>query len=116
MRNFKNYDIWTLSHKFTLEIYKASEGFPKSEIYGITSQLRRAVTSIPTNISEGCGRDSDAEFNKFLTIAIGSATETEYLILLAKDLNYIAESVYLNLNEDINTIKKKNYTLKQKLK
>ena len=116
MRDFKKYDIWALSHKFTLEIYKASEGFPTSEIYGITSQIRRAASSVPTNISEGCGRDSDAEFNKFLTIAIGSATETEYLILLAKDLNYLSESVYINLNEDINTIKKKIYTLKQKLK
>jgi four helix bundle protein len=89
MRDFKKYDIWKLSHEFILETYKVSNGFLKSEIYGISSQLRRAASSITTNISEGCSRDSDSEFNKFLTIALGTATETEYLILLSKDLKFI---------------------------
>ena len=116
MRDFKKHDIWELSHQFTLEIYSITKNFPKDEFYGITSQIRRASASIPTNISEGCGRDSDAEFNRFLTIALGSATEVEYLITLSKDLNYITESHYIQLNKNINTIKKKTYTLKQKLK
>ena len=73
MRDFKKYDIWKLSHVFTLKTYELTKSFPKDEIYGLTSQLRRASSSIPTNISEGCGRDSDAEFNRFLTIALGSA-------------------------------------------
>ena len=68
-----------------LEIYLITNTFPKDEIYGLTSQIRRSSSSIPTNISEGCGRDSDLEFNRFLTIALGSASETEYLIILAKD-------------------------------
>ena len=90
--------------------------FPKNEIYGLTSQIRRASSSIPTNISEGCGRSSDAEFNRFLTIALGSATEVEYLIILSKDLNYIKNDLYKELDNEINTIKRKVYTLKQKLK
>lgn len=115
MRDFKKYEIWQLSHKFTLEIYELTKNFPNSEIYGITSQIRRACSSIPTNISEGCGRDSDAEFNRFLTIALGSANETEYLIILSKDLNYITEEKSISLIEKINIIKRKTYQLKQKL-
>jgi len=66
MRYFKKYDIWKLSHSFTLKIYDVTKSYPKEEIYGMISQIRRASSSIPTNISEGCGRDSDAEFNRFL--------------------------------------------------
>ena len=115
MRDFTKYDIWKLSHKFVLTIYGITNTFPKEEIYGITSQLRRASTSVATNISEGCGRDSDAEFNRFLTIAVGSAPEVEYLILLSKDLNYINDESFEILNFDINTLKRKMHTLKQKL-
>lgn len=115
MRDFKNYEIWKLSHKLTLNIYNITTKFPKTETYNLTSQIQRASLSIPTNIAEGCGRDSDAEFNRFLTIAVGSATEVEYLILLSKDLSYIDINTYDKLNTDINTIKKKIYTLKQKL-
>jgi|TARA_B110000495_G_scaffold86569_1_gene74593 four helix bundle protein len=116
MRDFKKYDIWKLSHSFTLEVYSLTKTFLKEEIYGITSQIRRASSSIPTNINEGCGRDSDAEFNRFLTIALGYATESEYLIILSKELNYIDLSSFEKLNSDINIIKQKNYSLKQKLK
>lgn len=65
MRDFKKYQIWQLSHLFTLDIYALTSDFPKNEIYGLSSQIRRACPSIPTNISVGCGRDSDAEFNRF---------------------------------------------------
>ncbi|MEN8965462.1 MAG: four helix bundle protein [Polaribacter sp.] len=116
MRDFRKYDIWKLSHSFTLKVYDITKHYPKDEIYGIISQLRRASSSIPTNISEGCGRDSDSEFNRFLTIALGSASEVEYLIILSKDLNYIDENSYINLNEEVNIIKRKIYSLKQKLK
>lgn len=116
MRDFKNYEIWQLSHQLTLKVYDITDNvFPKHEDYNLTSQIRRAALSIPTNISEGCGRDSDTEFNRFLTIALGSATEIEYLILLSKDLNYIDINIFEILNNDINIIKKKIYTLKQKL-
>lgn len=116
MRDFKKYDIWELSHVFTLKIYDITKSYPKNEIYGLISQIRRASYSIPSNISEGCGRDSDAEFNRFLTIAWGSASEVEYLILLSKDLNYIDQDLFIILNKEINLIKRKIYSLKQKLK
>ena len=116
MRDFKKYDIWKLSHQLTLDVYLVSKSFPKEEIYGIVSQIRRASTSIPTNISEGYGRDSDAEFNRFLTIALGSASEVEYLLILSKDLNYIDSNSFIQLDENINIIKRKIYSLKQKLK
>lgn len=115
MRDFKKYDIWQLSHELTLEIYRITNLFPKEEMYGITSQIRRASSSIPTNISEGCGRNSDAEFNQFLNIALGSALETEYLLILSKDLKYIDESVFVNLEKKVNIIKSKIYNLKSKI-
>lgn len=115
MRNFKKYDIWKLSHELVLTIYEITKTFPQNEQYGIVSQLRRAATSIPTNISEGCGRGSDKEFNHFLNVALGSAFETEYLLILAKDLKYMKEDVFQNLEEKINTIKSKIYKLKEKL-
>ncbi len=107
MRDFRKYEIWKLSHQLTLDIYKISSTFPNSEIYGITSQIRRASASIPTNISEGCGRDSDAEFNRFLTIAVGSANETEYLLILSHDLKYIDNSVFEIFIKQVNIIKKR---------
>ena len=114
MRDFKKYDIWQLSHELSLEIYRITNLFPKEEMYGITSQIRRA-SSIPTNIGEGCGRNSDAEFNQFLNIALGSALETEYLLILSKDLKYIDESVFVNLEKKVNIIKSKIYNLKSKI-
>ena len=68
MRDFKKYDIWQLSHSFTLEVYKITSDFPKEELYGLTSQIRRAALSVPNNISEGTGRNSDKEFNQFLNM------------------------------------------------
>jgi len=115
MRDFKKYEIWELSHKLTLDVYDLTQTFPKEEIYGLTSQIRRSSSSIPTNISEGCGRDSDAEFNRFLTIALGSANETEYLLILSKDLNYITVEKSISLLKEVNLIKRKTYQLKQKL-
>lgn len=113
MRDFKKYEIWQLSHAFTLRIYSSTSLFPKDEMYGITSQIRRASSSIPTNISKGCGRNSDKEFNQYLNIALGSASETEYLIILSRDLNYIDTETFEILEKEINTIKSKIYKLKQ---
>src|SRR5690606_25259499 len=92
MRDFKKYDIWQLSHELTLEIYKITSLFPKEETYGLINLIRRVSASIQTNISEGCGRSSDAEFNQFLNIALGSALETEYQLILSKDIIYIEEN------------------------
>ena len=115
MKDFRKYEIWQLSHNFVLEIYLISKSFPKEEQFNITSQLRRAAASIPTNISEGCGRNSDKEFNHFLNIALGSTSETEYLIILCQDLNLIETENSIQLLEKINHIKSKIFKLKEKL-
>lgn len=115
MRDFRKYEVWQLSHNFVLEIYSISKSFPKEEQFNIASQLRRAAASIPTNISEGCGRSSDKEFNHFLNIALGSTSETEYLIILCQDLNIIETQNSIQLLEKINHIKSKIFKLKEKL-
>ena len=115
MREFKKYDVWQLSHKLVLEVYKISKNFPKDELFNITSQLRRAVASIPTNISEGCGRSSDKEFSHFLNIALGSASEAEYLVILSTDLQFIDAEISESLLKNINQIKSKIFNLKQKI-
>jgi four helix bundle protein len=116
MRDFKKYDVWQLSHSFALEVYKLTATFPKEELFGVTSQIRRAAASIATNISEGCGRNSDKEFSQFLNFALGSASETEYLLILSNDLNYISIERFQDLENQINVIKSKLYKLKEKLK
>lgn len=87
MRDFRKYEIWQKGHQLTLDVYKHTSDFPSEEKFGITSQIRRSAASIPTNISEGCGRESDKEFNQFLNYSLGSASETEYLFILSRDLN-----------------------------
>jgi four helix bundle protein len=90
MEDFKNLKVWVKAHELTLRIYEQTRGFPKEEIYGLTSQLRRASASIGANIAEGCGRRSDPEMKRFIQIARGSANEVEYHLLLAKDLHFLA--------------------------
>lgn len=98
--------VWRDSHALTLSIYRITAGFPKTEVYGLTSQLRRAAASVPANIAEGCGRKTSAEFARFLQIAMGSASEVEYHLLLARDLQYLGEADYLSLNDCIVQIKR----------
>lgn len=82
--------VWERSHQLTLELYRATKDFPKEEVFGLTSQMRRAVSSIPANIAGGCGRDGDAELKRFMTIALGSACELDYFIQLASELGYLS--------------------------
>ena len=82
MKDFRTLKVWEKSHQFTLKIYSLSRNFPKDELFGLVSQIRRASSSIAINIAEGCGRGSDADFARFLQISMGSASETEYLIML----------------------------------
>ena len=107
MSDYKKYDIWKLSHFLTLEIYKITENYPKEEIFGLTSQIRRASSSIGINIVEGCGRGSDEDFKRFLRNASGSAFEVEYILLLSKDLNYISEEKFLELSPKAEELKMK---------
>lgn len=98
--------MWKKSHDLTLRIYDLTVQFPREEIYGLTNQIRRACASVPTNISEGCGRETPADFARFLQIAIGSASETEYLILLAHNLKYFSAKQYVELTDTIVSVKK----------
>ena len=98
--------MWERSHELTLKIYELTSQFPREEIYGLTNQIRRACTSIPTNIAEGCGRESTADFARFLQIAMGSASETEYLILLAHNLKYFNAKQYVELTDAIVSVQK----------
>lgn len=106
MQNFRKLQVWEKSHNLTLRIYRLTSKFPREEIYGLTSQIRRACASIPTNIAEGCGRESSADFARFLQIAIGSASETEYLILLAHDLKYLTADQHAELMDTTIRVKK----------
>lgn len=115
MRDFRKYDIWKLSHSLTLDVYQITSSFPQEERFGIVSQLRRSSSSVPTNISEGSGRQSEKEFGQFLNIALGSISETEYLLLLSKDLLYISSENFEQLSQKAKTIKSKIFKLKEKL-
>jgi four helix bundle protein len=90
VEDFKNLRVWQRAHELTLGVYRKSRTLPDEEMYGLTSQLRRAAASIGANIAEGCGRRSDAEMRRFLQIARGSANELEYHLLLAKDLHFLS--------------------------
>ena len=116
MKDFKELEIWKRSHKLTIEIYRATQKFPKEEIYGLTSQIRRAVSSIPTNIAEGCGRRMNAELANFLNIASGSASEVEYEILLAEELGYIAKEQSEAWTREISEIRSMLAAYMKKLK
>jgi four helix bundle protein len=105
MQNYKELRVWEKAHLFTLKVYEISKAFPKDEIYGLTNQLRRAASSVPANIAEGCGRNSQNEFAHFLNTALGSANEAEYFLILSKDLTYLDEEKFLELSENINEIK-----------
>ncbi|SHJ79028.1 four helix bundle protein [Dethiosulfatibacter aminovorans DSM 17477] len=88
--------VWKKAHELTLKVYEITKNFPKDESFGLTSQIRRAAVSVPSNIVEGRARGSNKEFKRFLLIARGSLEETKYQLLLAKDLNYISDSDYKN--------------------
>jgi four helix bundle protein len=98
VQDFRKLDVWHKSHRLTLTVYTATRVFPKEELYGLTSQIRRAATSIPANIAEGCGRDGGADLARFLQIAAGSASELEYHLLLAHDLQFLDEASWQDLS------------------
>jgi four helix bundle protein len=105
MQNYKDLMVWEKAHEFTLKVYEVTKTFPKDEIYSLTNQLRRSASSIPANIAEGCGKNSQADFANFLNIGLGSANESEYYLLLSKDLLYLKPDAFESLNKIINEIK-----------
>ena len=116
MRKFSDIKAWQKAHKLTLAIYKVTRNFPGEERYGLTGQARRAAASIPANVAEGCGRDGKAELARFCTIALGSASELEYHLLLARDLGYFTAQRHQALCDDVNEVKRMLYAFIRSIK
>jgi four helix bundle protein len=106
LKNFRDIAVWQKGHSLTLEIYKATKEFPKEELYGLTSQMRRSSSSIAANIAEGCGRKTESDFARFLQNAFGSASELEYHLILAGDLRLIRSDELNHLLEGVTEVKK----------
>ncbi|CAG0926399.1 hypothetical protein TFLX_00054 [Thermoflexales bacterium] len=116
MKDFRELKIWEKAHHLTLAIYHTTAAFPSEERYGLTSQMRRSAASIPTNIAEGCGRGSDDDFRRFLQIAMGSASELEYQLILAHDLGYLASADHERLSTAVIEVKRMLASLITKIK
>ncbi|MGB3778330.1 MAG: four helix bundle protein [Tunicatimonas sp.] len=116
MIDFKTLRVWELFHEIALDIYRITRKFPLEELYGLTSQMRKSASSAPTNTAEGCGRNTDPDLAKFLTIAMGSASELEYQLLLSKNLEYIDQDEYETIVEKLITAKKMLNTFLQKVR
>lgn len=106
MRNYRDLQVWTKAHNLTLELYRVSRGFTREELYGITSQLRRAAVSIGANFAEGCGRRSSAELARFVRIAMGSASELDYHLLLCRDLGLMHVDDFTRTANDLTEVRK----------
>lgn len=116
MQNFRNLKVWYKAHAVTLDVYRRTALFPKHEVFELTSQIRRAAASIGANIAEGCGRDGNAELCRFLHIAMGSASELEYHLLLSRDLEFLSASEHDTLNREVTEVKRMLSTLINSIK
>lgn len=116
MKDFHELQVWQKAHQLTLAVYAVTATFPREERYGLSSQLRRASSSVAANLAEGCGRTGDGEFARFCSIAMGSASELEYHLLLARDLNLIKPEDYEILNPQTIQLKRMLGALIRKLK
>jgi four helix bundle protein len=116
LKDFTKLLVWQKAHQLTLVVYNSTHSFPKDELYGLTSQMRRSAASVPTNIAEGCGRGTDGELKQFLQIALGSASELQYQFILAHDLHYLHDDQFNILSHHIVEVKQMLTAFIQKLK
>jgi four helix bundle protein len=116
MRNYRDLLVWEKAHKLTLAVYKITLLFPKEERYGLTSQVRRASSSIAANLAEGCGRRSDGEMARYVQIAMGSGAELSYHFLLAKDLGFVQIAEYEVLEANVSEVMRMLSALSGKLR
>ena len=116
MSNFRNLLIWQKAMTLTTKVYNATSAFPKEEIFALTSQLRRCSVSIPSNIAEGCGRDSNREYLRFLNISVSSLFELQTQLEIAKNISYLAEDEYNNLNDDSRELERMLISFTNKIK
>jgi four helix bundle protein len=115
MQRFTELKVWQRSHALTLEVYRVTSSFPSTERFGLISQLRRAAASVPTNIAEGSKRESNQEYARFLNIAEGSLAETEYLVMLSRDLGFLVRDSAVQLLKEITEIARMLNALKKKV-
>lgn len=116
MQDYRNLKVWQQAHQFTLKVYRLTQSFPSDERFGLTSQIRRAAASIPANLAEGSMRNSDADFARFIHIALGSLAELDYHLLLARDLEYIKPAEHQTLESELAGIRRMLIAFGQKLK
>lgn len=115
MKDFKTLRVWQEAHQLALKVFRVTDTFPR-KYYSVINQIQRAALSVPTNIAEGCGRDTGGELRRFLQIAMGSVSEVEYLLLMSHDLGMIKPDNYQELNSAIISVKRMLATFIQKLK
>ena len=115
MHNYKKLNVWISSISLVKNIYNLTRKFPKEEMFVLTQQLRRAAISIPSNIAEGAGRNSNAQFKNFLQISIGSCFEVETQLIISKELNYISEEELETISKELDSIMKMNHNLQKTL-
>jgi four helix bundle protein len=115
MKDFRELQVWGKSHQLVLDVYRETRSFPKEEIYRITSQMRRAAYSTPSNIAEGCGKRTDADFGQFLQNGMGSANELDYFLLLSRDLQLLAPDVYDRMLPQVMEVKRMLASLLRKV-
>jgi four helix bundle protein len=116
MKDFRDLQVWHRAHELTLAVYRITAAFPQEERFGLTMQLRRASSSIGANLAEGCGRNGDAELARFCTIAMGSASELEYHLLLARDVQLLDTADYTVLADQATEVKRMIAGLQKKLR
>lgn len=116
MNNYKDLKLWQKSVDLTVSIYEATASFPKEEMYGLTSQIKRSAVSIPSNIAEGAGRNTKKDFNNFLGISTGSSCELDTQLIIANRVEFLEVSILQALQKDITEIQKMNWALKRSLK
>jgi len=115
MNNYKELKIWQKSVELAVKVYQITKDFPKEELYGITSQIRRSAISIASNIAEGAGRNSKKDFNNFLGISNGSICELETQLIIAQQVNFVNQQVLESVQQEIVEIQKMNWSLKKSL-
>ena len=115
MKDFRQLHVWQKAHQLVLAVYRLTASFPRDELYGLTTQLRRSSASIAANLAEGCGRNGDAELARFCSIAMGSASELDYHLLLARDLKLINATDYTAVAQQTTEVKRMLTGLRQKL-
>jgi four helix bundle protein len=114
--DFRDLKVWQKAHELTIDVYRTTAEFPKQEMYGLVSQMRRCAASVGSNLAEGRGRRGDGDFGRFIQIASGSLTELEYQLLLSKDLKYLAEPEYKLINQKLAEVSRVLLSLQQKVK